>query len=206
MATLALDLIRCALRRPLPGLAAQLRMAPPGRARAPATAPDAQEAGVLLLVYPHQADLHFVLTRRTDRLGYHRGQISLPGGRREPGDADLVATALREAQEELGISAEQVDLLGALTALYIPPSNFIVQPVVGYASARPAFRPNTEEVAELIESPLRLLLDPATRQTGPLPQGGPDVPFYRIGEHVVWGATAMVLSEFEMALRNAGAG
>jgi len=203
---LAPDLIRCALRRPLPGLAAQLRMAPPGHAHALMPAPDAQEAGVLLLVYPYQADLCFVLTRRTDRLGYHRGQISLPGGRREPGDANLVATALREAQEELGIAAEQIALLGVLTALYIPPSNFIVQPVVGYAAARPAFQPNADEVAELIEAPLRLLLDPTTRQIGPLPQQGSlSGPFYRIGKHVVWGATAMVLSEFEVALRNAGA-
>jgi 8-oxo-dGTP pyrophosphatase MutT (NUDIX family) len=206
MTALKPDLIRHALRGPLPGLAAQLRMSPPERMHALRPRPDAQEAGVLLLIYPYQAELHFVLTRRNEGLGHHSGQISLPGGRREPGDDDIVATALRETQEELGISVEQVETLGRLTALYIPPSNFIVHPVVGYIATRPAFRPNAREVAELIEVPLRQLLDPTTRRRGPLPQGGPDRPFYRIGAHAVWGATAMVLSEFEMVLRNAGAG
>jgi 8-oxo-dGTP pyrophosphatase MutT (NUDIX family) len=205
MTALEPDFIRRALRGPLPGLAAHLRMSLPGRAHAPLPRPDAREASVLLLIYPRQATLHFVLTQRTEWLGHHSGQISLPGGRREPGDADVIATALREAREELGIATEQVELLGRLTTLYIPPSNFVVHPVVGYIAAQPVFHPNAREVAELIEVPLALLLDPATRQLGPLPGGGPNAPFYRIGKHAVWGATAMVLSEFEMALRNAGA-
>jgi len=205
MARLTPDFIRDALRRPLPGPDAQSRMAPLGRERIPAP-PDAQEAGVLLLIYPGPADLLFVLTRRADQLGYHSGQISLPGGRREPNDLDFVATALREAQEEIGIVAGQVQTLGALTALYIPQSNFVVHPVIGYAAGRPAFRPNAAEVAELIEAPLHMLLNPTIRQVGVLSQDGPPVPFYRLGGHAVWGATAMILSEFEMVLRSAGAG
>jgi 8-oxo-dGTP pyrophosphatase MutT (NUDIX family) len=183
-------------------------MAPPGRARIVAPNGKPREAGVLLLLYPCSGALHFVLTRRADRLGHHGGQVSLPGGRREPDDADFGATALREAREELGIATENVERLGALTALYVPPSNFIVHPIVAHAPRRPIFRPNTDEVAEVIEVPLHVLLDPTTRtgeQHRPAGQSSAPVmtPFYRIGGHKVWGATAMVLSEFEMLLRAA---
>ncbi len=207
MSLLNLDAVRRAMRQPLPGWAAQSRMAPPGRApfAAPEVAP--RQAGVLLLLYPRDGALHFVLTRRADRLGNHGGQISLPGGRRELGDADFVATALREGREELGIALDEAELLGALTALYVPPSNFIIHPAVAYAPTRPDFRPNANEVAEVIEVPLCDLLDP-TRQGAelrPLVSLGGALgmtPHYQFGAHKVWGATAMVLSEFEALLRH----
>jgi 8-oxo-dGTP pyrophosphatase MutT (NUDIX family) len=208
MSDLTLDLVRRALQQPLPGLPAQLRMAPPGRPNVrPPNSALPRDAGVLLLLYPANGALHFVLTRRTDRLDHHGGQISLPGGRHEPGDADFAATALREAYEELGIVLDGADVLGQLTALYVPPSHFLVHPTVGYLPMRPLLQPNEDEVAEVIETSLAVLLDPDVREEEPralVSQGGRVVstPYYRIGRHKVWGATAMVLSEFETLLRD----
>lgn len=198
--------IQRALRKPLPGLAAQLRMSPPGRpSQAPAEGMPVREAGVLLLLYPKVEQLHFVLTRRAERLGSHKGQISFPGGRREPSDRDFADTALRESFEELGILSETVHILGELTPLYVPPSNFMIHPVVGYTDAPPVFMPNLDEVAEVIEVPLWQMLDPVTKGAEMrvlVSQNGKPVltPHYRIGTHSVWGATAMVLSEFEALL------
>lgn len=203
---LTLDVVRSAMSQPLPGWPAQARMAPPGRAEivAPENAP--RQAGVLLLLYPHRQALYFVLTRRTDRLEHHGGQIALPGGRHEPGDADFAATALRETREELGIALDRIELLGRLTPLYVPPSNFVVHPIVAYAPVRPDFHPNPDEVAEVIEVPLDDLLDPARCSAEPRPilglgDASKMTPHYCFGQHKVWGATAMVLSEFEALLR-----
>jgi 8-oxo-dGTP pyrophosphatase MutT (NUDIX family) len=207
--TLTLDIVRRALRQPLPGLAAQIAMAPPERPTAlPPNSTPPREAGVLLLLYPKDDALYFVLTRRTERLGSHSGQISFPGGRREIGDVDFAATALREAHEELGIALDSIEVLGELTDLYIPPSHFVVHPVVAYAACAPTFYPHDGEVAEVIEAPLALLFDPTIKATAPralVSQGGREVmtPFYRISGHQVWGATAMILAEFEMLLRSA---
>jgi len=204
--TLTIEDIRRALLQPLPGLPAQLRMSPPGRPnqQSPDSQP-AREAGVLLLLYPRQDQLHFVLTRRAERLGSHKGQISLPGGRCEPTDRNFVDTALRETFEELGIASETVQVLGQLTPLYVLPSNFMVHPVMGYSDQPPIFVPNSDEVAEVIEVPLWLVLDPATKGNelrSLISRNGQQVltPHYRIGSHSVWGATAMVLSEFEALL------
>lgn len=207
MNTITLDHIRHALQQPLPGLAAQLRMSPPGRPNeAPQMTPPPREASVLLLLYPKQTDLHFVLTRRTERLGNHSGQISFPGGRRDVGDIDATATALREAHEELGIPLDSIAVLGHLTSLYVPPSHFLISPVVAHSAHAPAFNPNPDEVAEVIEAPLAVLFDEAAKGhelRHLISQNGKQVltPHYRIQTHNVWGATAMVLSEFESALR-----
>ena len=205
--SLTLDDIRHALQQPLPGLTAQLRMSPPGRPnQAPQTAQPPREAGVLLLLYFKKGALHFVLTRRTERLGSHSGQISFPGGRREPSDADFAATALREAHEELGIVLDEVEVLGHLTSLYVPPSHFLVQPVVAYAPLASPFKPNADEVAEVIEAPFAVLFDETAKGAEMrtlISQNGKQMltPHYRIARHSVWGATAMVLSEFEQLLR-----
>jgi 8-oxo-dGTP pyrophosphatase MutT (NUDIX family) len=191
--------LREALRGPLPGLAAQMGMAPiprPGTERILDPSLDCRRAGVLVLFYPCDAALCLVLTRRTDEVDSHRGQISFPGGSTDPGE-DAAATALREAHEELGVDPARVEVLGQLSPLYIPPSGFCVYPVVAYAAERPEFVPNAAEVAEVLEVSLAHLLDPATRGEEIWPIRGADVrvPFYRVGHHKVWGATAMMLCE-----------
>jgi 8-oxo-dGTP pyrophosphatase MutT (NUDIX family) len=195
---LTIKRIRAAMRGPLPGFAAQITMAPRPRAFSPPSGVEPRLAGVLLLLYPIHGVLHLVLTVRTASLNHHSGQISLPGGGWEEGDASLEATALREAREEIGIATDGLELLGPLTPLYIPPSNNVAHPFVAYALQRPVFHPDPQEVAELLEVPLHLLLDPATRREEDwMWRGAPlHVPFYAVGEHKVWGATAIILAEF----------
>jgi 8-oxo-dGTP pyrophosphatase MutT (NUDIX family) len=151
-----------------------------------------------LLLYPIDGVLHLVLTVRTSNLDHHSGQISLPGGGWEDGDVSYQETALRETREETGVSTTGLELLGSLTPLYIPPSNHIVHPFVAYADLRPVFNPDPREVAELLDVPLHLLLDPATRREEDWIRRGAvlHVPFYAFGEHKVWGATAIILAEF----------
>ena len=194
--------IREALKRPLPGLAAQLQMAPPQRPNiVPKSEIAPRDAGVLMLLYPVHDELHFVLTRRTEHLDKHKGQISLPGGRHETGDVSFVETALRETHEELGIDVKDAEVIGALTSLWVAPSNFVVHPIVAYTQLRPHFCINEDEVAEVIESPISKLLDPSIvgverRSLISLNGAEQPVPHYLLGGHKVWGATAMVLAEF----------
>ena len=164
-----------------------------------------RESAVLLLLYPKHDALHFVLTRRAERLGHHSGQISLPGGRVDPDDVDVAATALRETREELGIALDGIDMLGQLSELYVPPSNFVIRPVVAHVPIAPEFVPNADEVAEIIEAPTSILLDANIRGSSLrklVSQSGRVVvtPHYLIEGHIVWGATAMILSEFEAVL------
>jgi len=198
--------LREALRGPLPGLPVQMGMAPvprPGTERILDPYLDCRRAGVLVLLYPCEAAagdafdrLCLVLTRRTDSVESHQGQISFPGGSMDPGESAEQA-ALREAAEELAVEPGRLEVLGPLSPLYIPPSGFCIYPVVAYAAERPAFVPNAAEVAEVLEVSLAHLCDPQTRAEEVWPIRGMDVrvPFYRVGPHKVWGATAMVLCE-----------
>lgn len=199
----SIDHIRRAMQRPLPGPAAQQTMAP--QPRVPLQRPPIRykDAGVLLLLYSHGGGLHIALTRRCDHLADHAGQISFPGGLREPEDHSLVDTALREAREELGLDPDALELLGPLTPVEIPVSGYRIHPWVAYSPRRPAFRPDPCEVAELLEVPLALLLDPATlaRETWVIRGFETDVPFFLVYGHKVWGATAAVLGEFIAMLR-----
>lgn len=198
-----LDQVKKALLRPLPGLRAQLDMAirpATGKIRRPE---ERRVGAVLILLYPSNGELTFPLTRRTETVENHKGQISLPGGAREPEDASLSDTALRETKEELGVEPRRVELLGRLSSLYIPPSNYCIHPRVGYTPVRPDFRPDPREVAEILEMSVSHLLNPASREEEVWTLRGRrvTVPFYRLGPHKVWGATAMVLHEFETILR-----
>lgn len=209
--------LRAALAQPLPGLPVQLTMSPqprPGTDRILDPNLNCRRAGVLVLIYPFDelragscaGEPCLVLTRRTDSVDSHRGQISFPGGSLDAGE-DAITAALREGWEELGIDPARLEVIGALSPLYIPPSGFCVYPTVALAAARPDFIPNPHEVAEVIEAPLALLLTPDTcREEVWEIRGAPvRVPFYAVGQHKVWGATAMVLCELLALLQTAGA-
>jgi 8-oxo-dGTP pyrophosphatase MutT (NUDIX family) len=144
----------------------------------------------------------FALIRRTQNPhDVHSGQISLPGGSQE-GDETPVQTALREAREELGVDLP-VQVLGQLTCLYIPPSDFEVRPIVGYIAKHPAWKPDQTEVVEVLECPLVWLFDDAHKVIEDWERDGQiiQVPWYNVNGHKVWGATAIILSEFEHRLR-----
>ena len=198
-----LSLLRAAFRRPLPGLEAQLRMAPSPRIGwDPLKFPDgAADGAALLLIYPHDETLHVALTVRGSGLRNHTGQVSLPGGRVDAGET-IDAAALREAQEEIGVDPRAVEVLGRLTPLHIPVSGFLLHPVAGYTSMRPAFQRAEWEVARIIEAPVSVLSDPAVlkREIRTRVVKGQsidvEVPYFDIDGEKVWGATAMVLAEF----------
>lgn len=197
----SLDDIRAALSSPLPGLSAHLKMAPQPRAGWDPTftlPADCREGGVLILLYSRAEQLHLVLTRRTETVRSHKGQISLPGGKRE-GSESLLETALRETCEELGVPPNGTEIIGQLSTLYTPPSNYCIHPFVGHRPVAPAFSPDPVEVAEVLEVPLVTLLDPCMRKVEYWPdtrfESPRRVPFFDISGQVVWGATAMILSE-----------
>ena len=204
--TVTLEHVRAALAlENFDVLSAQLRMAPKARPlrRPPDKNGRARQASVLVLLFPAEAGLSFVLLRRAyNPHDVHSGQISLPGGAREDGETP-VQTALRETREELGIT-ETVEVLGTLGALYVPPSDFEVQPVVGHVPAHPLWRPNPNEVREVLECPVQWLLDDMHKASGELLVHGHTVhtPWYDVRGYRVWGATAIILSEFEQRLRH----
>ena len=184
----------------LPGLEAQLTMAPItrreelNRMKQPGKPKD---SAVLVLFYPTNNNPKLVLMKRPEDNTVHSGQISFPGGRVEEEDESYVDTALREAQEELNIDPKYVTIVGALSKLHIPPSNYDVYPIVAYAKERPDFKGN-DEVDKILEVELSQLLDPKTKTSktifhrlGKLV----DVPCYYIQGEIIWGATAMMLGE-----------
>ena len=201
------ELLRARLLSPLPGRAAQERMT--GRVRPmPEAIPDnARDSAVLQLFYPLDNEPHLLFIRRTEDGRAHSGQISFPGGRHEPEDASLMITALREAEEEVGIVAGEVEVLGALTPLYIPVSFFMVHPFVAWTDKRPDYLPSPQEVSEILEIPLAYLLDEANKITTEVrPSSVPGlrltVPAYQLPDgSFIWGATAMMLAELEEVIR-----
>lgn len=191
------------LQQPLPGEAAHARMASAARYRLGIKPNDrTRHSAVLICFYPHQNSVYLPLILRPQYDGVHAGQMAFPGGRMERFDENLTRTALREAQEEVGIRVSDVKVLGTLTELFIPPSNFYVQPVVGILPYRPDFYPDPREVEAVVEVNLTTLFDETIVGDSQIEVRGVlvDAPFYQIQGHRVWGATAMMISELLMVL------
>ncbi|HRX30399.1 MAG TPA: CoA pyrophosphatase [Tenuifilaceae bacterium] len=197
------------LTQTLPGNSAQQQMAPSLREdlRGNST-PNTltRQSAVLILIFPSNNNTPYsVLIKRQTYNGPHSGQISLPGGKTEDYDDDIIKTALREANEEIGINKNDIKVLGTLTNLYIPISNIMVKPVVGYVEYEPTFTPNLQEVEYIISFPIFSILNSDSKSVKVISSHGRPItaPYYNIQGEMVWGATAMILSEFENVLRQA---
>ena len=155
-----------------------------------------KRAAVLIPVFKKDGEYHLLFTRRTDRVEHHKGQISFHGGRQDPEDPDLLTTALREAEEEMGIRKEDVRILGELDDICTV-TDFCVAPFVGLIPYPYPFRPNPHEIAETIEVPLAALLDPNRLRKEFREHAGRSGPvyFYQHGRHIIWGATASILKQ-----------
>ena len=195
----ALERLQIALSKPLPGADAHAIMAPNPRREWPKgfNRDEIRDAAGLLLLFPIATEAHIVLTVRADTLGRHGGQVSLPGGVAEPGET-FEHAALREAHEEIALQAADVTVLGPLTPIDIPVGGFRLHPIVAATEKRPALVPSDGEVAQILEVPLADLFEPGRRTRISRVRNGREivVPMFQIAGTEVWGATAMVLSEF----------
>ncbi len=192
--------LEAAFSRPLPGQDAQYQMTPAGRERVnleKINQNNVKQAATAALFFEQNGRPHLILTRRVEYPGVHSGQISFPGGRKEPGDRDFSETALRETREEIGIEPDQISLLGSLTALYIPPSNFYVYPFVGLLKSKPDFTRQQSEVDEILTPDFNGFLDPSNLRNSTIKTStySIKVPSFHIMGETVWGATAMMISE-----------
>jgi 8-oxo-dGTP pyrophosphatase MutT (NUDIX family) len=202
-----IEQVRAALKKELPGRAAQEKMI--GRVISmPVKIPDdARQSAVLCLLYPVEGSLNVLLMKRMEDRTAHSGQVSFPGGRYEQTDKDLMHTALREAHEEVGIDAASIEVLGALTSLYIPVSNFNVSPYIGYAHERPVYDLSHAEVSYTIELPLEELFSDERKTVAEVVSPAAPVIKRKVNAYqlqdgtIIWGATAMILSELETMLK-----
>lgn len=199
--------LKSSLAGPLPGQTAQMRFSPRpiNQKRFGTDLPLGHRKGaVLILIYPQAGEAYLPLIKRPEYPGVHSGQIALPGGKMDATDPDLIFTALREAEEEVAVKPNQVEVLGSLTDLFIPASNFLVSPVVGISREIPDFYPEEREVQRIIQMKVAQLMSPATQKQTLLDVGNQiqlDTPYFEIENEMVWGATAMILSELLCVIR-----
>lgn len=186
----------------LPGFDAQSKMSPPLRGKYNANDLKkfkAKESAVMILLYEKEEQTHIVFTQRHIYAGAHSGQISLPGGKKDDTDMNLQFTALRETHEEVGVFLSNNNIIARLSWLYVPPSNFVIYPFIAHVENAPVFIPEEKEVKEILEIPLHELLN-KNNQKAYLYQNKKlnvsfESPSYQVGGKIIWGATAMILSE-----------
>lgn len=157
----------------------------------------------MILLYPDEDAIRFPLIQRPEYPGVHSGQMALPGGKQEPGEEEI-ETALRETEEEIGVKRADIEVIGTLSSFYVFASNFQIQPVVGKVSGHPNFVPQESEVAEIVKADLMHLLDDNyLKQKMVMPREGFELqaPYFDLEGKTVWGATAMMLNEFKMILK-----
>ncbi len=198
------ELLKQRLQEDLPGQKAHIEMYPPSRFREMNRSRDtAKKSAVLLMLYEKNNSVYIMLIVRTKGDNAHSGQISFPGGKCEQFDENITATALREANEEIGVNIENIKVIGQLSSLFIPVSNFIVYPVVAYHTGSLELNPNHAEVSELLEIPIHSLLDSKNKIISKVNARGKivKVPSFVIQDKIIWGATAMMINEFIYVLK-----
>lgn len=195
------------LEAPLPAFASHIKMAPKERIESlkifDYSSKNPRQAAVLMLLYPKQEQTHLVLIERNSYEGVHSAQIAFPGGKFEKEDVEFQTTALRESEEEIGVFREQIEVIRPFSPLYIPPSNFLVHPFLGVAKETLHFVLDPKEVASIIELPLSDFLSDALLHETTLTTSYATniaIPAFKINQHIVWGATAMMLSELKEVL------
>jgi len=200
------DLLKREIFNGLPGTEVQWEMASSDRMlknfpRIPGK--DVRVAAVLILLYPYKGSVYTVFMQRSDYKGVHSGQISFPGGRKEPSDEDIIKTAIREANEETGVNTEEIIIIGTLTPLFIPVSNTVVTPVVAWIRNRPFFRHHADEVVFLFDADIKRFFDPSIIKIKPFEVGTEtiDIKYFDYEGNIIWGATAMILNELLILLK-----
>lgn len=192
------------LKKTLPGESVQNKMSPIVRGDLNLTLPF-REAAVLILLYPEKKKPATLFIKRTEYDGVHSGQISFPGGRNEKNDLSMGMTALRETEEEIGINSQKIKLIGQLTSLHIPVSNTKVYPFVGFIEKKQTYTADPLEVEYIIEAPIEEIINPLIVKSEKMKIRDIEleVPYFDISGHQIWGATAMILSEFIEIARGA---
>lgn len=201
--TLTPDEIKLLLQKSLSGLVSHLKMAPPTRKAELEAAKDAvkfaKKSAVMILLFHNCDKLNIVFIRRSLYVGIHSGQIAFPGGRYEESDNNVENTAFREIEEEIGIKRVEIELIGRLTDIYVPPSNFLISVFVGYLKQKPIYFPDTREVSEVIELDFDELIgsEVIKEKSFFVPSSNETIfaPCYQTSKCDIWGASAMVLSE-----------